>query len=189
MNILPSENAPGMQVGESIEGGCTCSHVRYRLSLRPLIVHGCHCTLCQKQTGAAYAVNALIEENRVKILSGSVRDMRVTTPSGAGQTITRCNRCGVAVWSKYHALPKIGNHVLFIRAGTLNDPARMPPDVHIHTSAKQPHVILSEQTPQFDQFYDPRKAWPPDSIRRYADIITSHDMRSETTAVRLGGCV
>ncbi|WP_239058418.1 GFA family protein [Aliiroseovarius sp. PrR006] len=140
---------------------------------KPLIVHGCHCTFCQTQTGAAYAVNALIEEDRVELLSGAVHDHPVKTPSGAGQTISRCPECGVAVWSKYHALQKVGNHVLFIRAGTLDDPSLMPPDVHIYTSSKQAHVLLSDQSPQFDKYYDPVKTWSKESIARYAKILAS----------------
>ena len=143
---------------------------------RPLIVHGCHCTLCQKQTGGAYAVNALIEQDRLEILSGSLSVDRVSTPSGAGQSISRCETCGVAVWSKYHALPRIGNQVLFIRAGTLDDPATMPPDVHIHTSSKQPHVNLPEHAPQFEEFYDPKSVWSPKSIERYSDMVKAHSL-------------
>jgi len=158
---------------EPYAGGCTCDHVRYHMHSKPLIVHGCHCTFCQIQTGAAYAVNALIEADRVELLSGAVRDHQVTTPSGAGQTISRCPECGVAVWSRYHALPKVGNHVLFIRAGTLDDPSLTPPDVHIYTSSKQEHVLLSGPAPQFDAYYDPAKTWSKESLARYAVIIAS----------------
>lgn len=171
-----SEIKTEQQGDTSLEGGCTCGHVRYRLSSRPLIVHGCHCTLCQKQSGGAYAVNALIEEDQVEILSGSLSVCRVATPSGAGQSITRCESCGVAVWSKYHALPKVGNQVLFIRVGTLDDPATMPPDVHIHTSSKQPHVAFADQAPRFEEFYNPKSVWSPESIERYSDMAKAHGL-------------
>lgn len=156
------------------EGGCTCGQVRYRLLADPLIVHGCHCTLCQKQSGAAYAVNALIEEEHVDLISGTIRDNHVATSSGAGQTITRCAECGVAVWSKYHAMPKVGNYILFIRAGTLDLPATAPPDVHIYTTSKQPHVLLSGETPVFEGFYDVRKVWSADSLGRYSRIVSAN---------------
>ncbi len=170
-----NQEAKKAQTGVVAEGKCTCDHVHYRVLSRPLIVHGCHCTLCQKQSGAAYAVNALIEADRVELVSGTVRDVHVTTPSGAGQTITRCAECGVAVWSKYHALPKVGNQVLFIRAGTLEAPEYMPPDVHIHTSSKQPHVVLSQETPAYERFYDLRKTWSAEGLERYARMIASQD--------------
>ena len=70
-------------------------------------------------------------------------------------------------------LPKIGNHVLFIRVGVLDDPTAMPPDVHIHTSAKQPHVTLPGPTSRFDEVYDRRTVWPAESFQRYARVVAS----------------
>ncbi|MDU8912326.1 hypothetical protein RXV88_13715 [Aestuariicoccus sp. MJ-SS9] len=65
--------------------------------------------------------------------------------------------------------------MLFIRAGSLDDPAAMPPDVHVHTAAKQPHVYLSRRIAQFAAFYDPAKVWPVVSRSRYAVVIASHN--------------
>lgn len=158
---------------EGAGGACGCGDVRYRISGAPLIVHGCHCSRCQRQTGAAYAVNALIEEDRVEFLSGSLQSHLLETPTGAGQTIFRCEKCGVALWSKYHALPKVGDHVLFVRAGTLDDPGAMAPDVHIHVSTRQRHVVLPADTRRFDGFYDINRVWSADSRRRVADLISS----------------
>jgi hypothetical protein len=158
---------------DGAHGACGCGDVRYRISTRPLIVHGCHCSLCQRQTGAAYAVNALIEEDRVELLSGSLKSHLLATPTGAGQTIFRCEKCGVALWSKYHALPKVGDHVLFVRVGTLDDPGAMAPDVHIHVSTRQRHVVLPADAQHFDGFYDIRRVWSDDSLQRYADIAGS----------------
>jgi hypothetical protein len=58
------------QQGSAIEGGCTCGAVRYRLKARPLFVHCCHCTWCQRETGSAFAVNAFIEASQVELLNG-----------------------------------------------------------------------------------------------------------------------
>ena len=122
-------NAP---VSMKLEGGCACGAVRYRLESAPLIVHACHCGNCQRQTGAWHAVNALIESSRVTLLSGEVVAKDVETPSGAGQTIMRCSCCQVAVWSNYHSFSQgHGDIVRFIRVGTLDEPWRLPPNVHI----------------------------------------------------------
>ena len=153
------------------EGACTCDSLRYRVRTAPLIVHGCHCRLCQRQTGAAYAVNALIEDVFVDVLAGSLDGYRVATPSGAGQTIYRCSVCQVAVWSKYHAMPKIGERILFLRVGTLADPDRFPPDVHIHATSRQQHVQLPDAAAVFDGFYDFREVWSAGSKRRYAALV------------------
>lgn len=154
-----------------LDGGCTCGHVRYRISPEPLIVHGCHCRRCQNQTGAAYVINALLEDNRVELTSGSVHDVLVETPSGQGQTISRCARCHVAVWSRYHALPRVGGRVLFVRVGTLDDPDALEPDVHIHTATKRRHVQLPEGASVHETFYDVRRVWSPASLGRYAALV------------------
>jgi len=151
----------------SHEGGCACGHVRYRMESDPLIVHCCHCSWCQRENGSAFAVNALIEADRVSILEGNVVDITVPSPSGTGQRIARCPHCQVAVWSYYLVLSGgIGEAVRFIRAGTLDDPGRLPPDVHIYTSSKQAWVELPSGKPAVDEYYDTWKTWSPESLQR-----------------------
>src|SRR6187402_3916327 len=65
------------------EGGCTCRAVRYRLASRPLFVHCCHCTWCQRESGSAFAVTAFIEASQVELLKG--RLTQTTLPSGSGK--------------------------------------------------------------------------------------------------------
>jgi hypothetical protein len=156
---------------EPMDGGCCCARVRYRVHARPLIVHGCHCTLCQRQTGGAYAVNALVEAPSVELISGDVYDVMASTPSGRGQTITRCTHCHVALWSRYHLLPQVGDHVYFVRAGTLDDPSRCPPDVHIHTDSKRDDVALPDGAAAFAAAYPTEQVWPRSSMLRYGQLV------------------
>jgi len=65
-------------MGEALEGGCTCGKVRYRLNSDPMFVHCCHCRWCQRETGAAFALNAL-EEDR-KACMGAGMDDYLTKP-------------------------------------------------------------------------------------------------------------
>lgn len=149
------------------EGGCACGHVRYRMHSNPMIVHCCHCSWCQRQTGSAFAVNALIEADRVEILKGDVVDITVPSPSGKNQRITRCPKCQVAVWSYYLVMfGGIGELVRFIRVGTLDDPSRLPPDVHIFTSSKQPWVTLPPEALAVDEFYVMNEVWSKESFDR-----------------------
>ncbi|MEW9919999.1 GFA family protein [Marimonas sp. MJW-29] len=150
---------------ENCEGGCTCGHVRYRVSSEPMIVHCCHCSWCQRQSGSAFAVNALIEADRVELTSGAVEEITVPSPSKKGQTIARCPNCRVAVWSNYH-MGGLKDRVRFIRVGSLDDPNLMPPDVHIFTSTKQNWVILPPMDKAAEQFYDVNTTWSPDSLER-----------------------
>lgn len=147
------------------EGGCSCGHVRYEVTSDPLIVHCCHCRLCQTQSGSAFAVNALIEADRVKILKGDVEVIDTPSPSGQGQTISRCPKCKVAVWSNYNVM-LLSDYVRFIRVGTLDNPNLTPPDVHIYTSTKQDWVILPPEDQVADEFYDLEETWSDDSKER-----------------------
>jgi len=146
-----------------LEGGCDCRHVRYRMSSSPLFVHCCHCRWCQRETGASFALNAMIEADRVELVAGEVDLVETPSASGKGQSIARCPKCRIALWSHYAGAGKL---VSFIRVGTLDDPDRLPPDIHIFTSSKQPWVVLNEGTPAVPEYYDRKTYWPPDSLAR-----------------------
>jgi hypothetical protein len=147
----------------SLEGGCDCRAVRYRLTSPPLFVHCCHCRWCQRESGAAFALNAMIEADRVVLLAG--QPMTVLTPSnsGKGQKIVRCPTCHLALWSHYAGA---GDAVSFVRVGTLDEPDRLPPDIHIFTASKQPWVVLPPGTPAVPAYYDRSKFWPAESLAR-----------------------
>ncbi len=150
---------------ETIEGGCTCGQVRYQILSKPMIVHCCHCRWCQRQTGTAFALNALIEASRVKLLNGDVEALTLASPSGNGQTIARCPKCRVAVWSNYF-MGGLKERIRFIRVGTLDNPDLLPPDVHIFTSTKQPWVVLPKDDYAVSEFYDYGTTWSKDSLER-----------------------
>ena len=152
-----------MEVGETFEGKCTCGDVRYRMTSRPMFVHCCHCTWCQRETGASFALNALIEADRVELISGSPRVVDTPSNSGKGQKIARCPRCHIALWSNYGGA---GDLVRFIRVGTLLEPGRFPPDIHIFTSTKQPWVVIPPGMTAVPEYYDSKRLWPPESLER-----------------------
>ncbi|MBT9457112.1 MAG: GFA family protein [Burkholderiaceae bacterium] len=147
----------------SLEGGCTCRALRYRLTSRPLFVHCCHCRWCQRESGSAFALNAMIESTRVELLSGTPERVHTPSNSGKGQDIMRCPQCRIAVWSHYAGA---GEAVSFIRVGTLDEPDRLPPDIHIFTMSKQPWVQLNPDTPAVPEYYDRKQFWPEDRLAR-----------------------
>lgn len=147
-----------------IEGGCACKSVRYRLLIAPMFVHCCHCSYCQCETGSAFAVNALIEANRMELLSGEIERIEIPTLSGKGQDFFRCSRCKVAIWSNYAGA---GSAVNFVRVGTLDNPNLCPPDIHIYISTKLDWVVLPTETPAVAEYYRASQYWPADSLARY----------------------
>ena len=153
--------------GFPADGGCTCRAVRYRMTTKPLFVHCCHCTWCQRETGSAFVLNAMIETDRLKILSGAPDVVVTPSASGRGQKILRCPICRVAVWSHYSGA---GAKVAFVRVGTLDDPNVCPPDIHIFTSTKQKWVELADGVPVRKGYYEREKFWPADSLKRRAAL-------------------
>ena len=150
--------------GDSHEGGCACGTVRYRMDGPPLIVHACHCSQCQTLSGGAFALNAVIEADRVSLDAGEPEPAPVTGASGKPQTILRCPECKVALWSHY---PQAGERIAFVRVGTLDYPAEVPPDVHIYTSTKLPWLALPDDARAVPEFYSPGEVWPPESLERW----------------------
>ncbi|MFI4973552.1 MAG: GFA family protein [Caulobacterales bacterium] len=152
----------------TLDGGCACGAVRYRLISAPMFVNCCHCHDCQRQTGSAFVINALIEADRVQTLSGAPEPAPVPTDSGRPHVVWRGPACRTAVWSTYGGREA----VRFVRVGTLDDPAAAPPDAHIFTRSKLPWVRLEGAAPAFEVYYDAEKLWPPESLARRAVALT-----------------
>jgi hypothetical protein len=157
-------------ISSSAEGGCACRFVRYRMTSKPLFVHCCHCTWCQRETGSAFALNAMIEADRVELREGEVEVIHTPSLSGKGQKISRCPKCRVALWSNYAGA---GDALRFVRVGTLDEAGRFPPDIHIFTSSKQPWVVLPEGVPAMPEFYKASEHWPQESLARRAALVAS----------------
>lgn len=149
-------------------GQCTCGDIQYELAQAPLFVHCCHCTWCQRETGSAFAINALIESSQVNVIQGAPEKVETPSNSGIGQNIIRCPSCKTALWSHYASAK---DTISFIRVGTLNNPDACSPDIHIFTSTKQAWVPLGNDVPVMTEYYQRSLYWPESSIIRYRKAI------------------
>ena len=149
-------------MADHLDGGCACGAVRYRLTGAPMFVHCCHCLDCQRQTGSAFVLNALIETDRITLVKGEPQAIAVPTDSGRPHRIFRCPSCQTAVWSEYGGVAKLR----FVRIGTLDEPSALAPDVHIYTRSKQPWVSLPAGVPSFEAYYSSKEVWPAASLER-----------------------
>ncbi len=146
-----------------LTGRCTCGAVTYRLTRPPMFVHACHCSWCQRETGSAFAVNALIETSAVQV-TGALTALTLPTASGKGQVVMRCPTCQVAIYSHYAGS---GDRMAFVRTGTLDDPAACPPDIHIFAASKRPWVVLGDGKPVMEGYYNAREVWPTAAQARF----------------------
>jgi len=146
-----------------LEGRCACGAIRYRLASPPMFVHCCHCLDCQRQTGSAFVLNAIIEGDRIALLTDTAPvPVPVPTDSGRPHDIYRCPTCQTALWSDYGRRP----NYRFVRIGTLTDPTALAPDVHIFVRSKQPWVGLPADARAFAVFYELEQEWPAESLAR-----------------------
>jgi hypothetical protein len=105
----------------------------------------------------------MIEADRVILLQGQPELVNTPSNSGKGQKIWRCPTCRVALWSNYSGA---GDALRFVRVGTLDEPDRLPPYIHIFTSSKQPWVVLPSDVPAVAEYYDRDRYWPAASLER-----------------------
>lgn len=152
----------------TLEGGCGCGAVRYRLSAEPIFVNNCHCRLCQRQTGTGSAVNAFIESAHLEHVSGDLSEHEFTTGSGGTQIVVRCATCGTPVWSYY---PRLGRKAAGVRVGTLDDPSAVRPDAAIFVANKPDWAPLPEGVPQFEAYYSQAELLPPDRVARMQALL------------------
>ena len=146
-----------------LTGGCTCRNVRFEMLTAPLYVHCCHCSWCQRESGTAFALNAMIESDRVRLLAGEVEVVDTPSNSGRGQKIARCPQCRIALWSNYAGA---GESVRFVRVGALDTPDALPPDIHIFTASKQRWVELPADANAVSGYYKASEHWPAESLAR-----------------------
>jgi hypothetical protein len=105
----------------------------------PIFVNCCHCRDCQKITGSAFALNAMIEADRLKLLAG---DDGTSTQGG----VMRCAKCCTLLWAE-HA--QFGAAIKFLRVGTLDAAEEVSPDAHFFVRSKHPWVMIPTDVPAF----------------------------------------
>jgi len=112
----------------------------------------------------------MIEADRVELIGGAPECIDTPSNSGKGQKIWRCPKCHVAVWSNY---ARAGDALKFVRVGTLDEAARVPPNIHIFTATKQHWVVVPPGMPVVDEYYKAADYWPKESLERRAALMAA----------------
>ena len=154
---------------EEFTGHCPCRGISYTLLAAPIIIHCCHCTWCQRESGTAFAVNAIIETSKVQLSTASkgdatIQSISVPSASGKEQQIVRCSRCCVALWGHYAGYKEAA----WVKVGTLERAGEVRPDVHIYTSTKVPWLDLSGgKVPVYAEYYKAAEVWDAEALERW----------------------
>src|SRR5205823_7774621 len=157
----PSASSGSFTMAKKVTGGCACGSIRYQLLDKPMFVHCCHCDDCQRLTGSAFVLNAIIETQAIKLLGDKPVGVPVPRENGP-HDIYRCPKCQTALWSDYGRRPVLR----FVRVGTLDDPSALSPDAHIFIRSKLPWLELPRDVPAFEVYYDMKTLWPQESLAR-----------------------
>jgi hypothetical protein len=145
------------------QGRCSCGAVTYALAAAPLFVHACHCRDCQRHTGSAFVINAMVLSADLQVITGEIAPWPAPAAKGAKHFIHRCAQCQSAVWSSYGGKKTA---MVYLRVATLDRPEELPPSAHIFTRSKLPWVDLPKNVPAYKTWYDREKTWPPESLAR-----------------------
>lgn len=132
---------------DELRGGCQCGAVRY--VARPSVQfrsYACHCTLCQSQTGSAFALHVWLMAGDLQV-TGECIEGKQPKPDGSTLSIFGCPHCLSRIYSVNSSRPQL----ITLRLGTFDDSASFAPDVHIWIRSKQPWVVLPEGAPTLEK--------------------------------------
>lgn len=134
-------------MGSTLNGGCQCGSVRYRIEGDPISLVACHCKECQRQSGSAFGMSLTVRTADFKLV-GDVTIYRRAADSGNHVKCAFCPTCGTRV---YHEPERMNGAALNVRAGTLDDTSALEPIAHAWTRRRQTWFALPDGVTRFDE--------------------------------------
>lgn len=129
---------------DKAHGRCMCGDVQYTLAGEPLLTALCHCRQCQRQTGSAFSIVAMVPEDQFELTG----ETRVFTDKGdSGRPVERhfCGNCGSPILSRIEPMPGM----VLIKAGTLDDCAGLKPTIEVFCQSALPFPPQMQGTQRF----------------------------------------
>jgi hypothetical protein len=128
-------------------GGCLCGAVRYEITGPPVTVYACHCTECQRHSGSAFAMAAVIPKEHFRITIGSPKMFARQTSPTKTMECCFCSKCGTRL---YHVPGGASYPNRNIKPGTLDDPSWLMPTTHFWTRSAQHWVDIPDDATQYE---------------------------------------
>lgn len=126
-----------------LRGSCLCGAVRYEVREAPRTIYVCHCGMCRKASGSAFAANMLVARSGFAVVAG--QSLLKGYPSSPGEQRHFCTQCGSPVYSQSDLRPE----VVSVRCGTLDDDPGIEPSEHIYVDSKAPWFTIRDTARQF----------------------------------------
>lgn len=124
-----------------ITGRCLCGAIRYTIEAAPIVTRTCWCRLCQYLGAGSATVNAAFPSAAMRI-DGTPARYESIADSGNHLVRSFCPTCGTQMFSEARERP----HLIFVRAGTLDDPELARPAQTIWTSAAPSWACIDPAT-------------------------------------------
>jgi hypothetical protein len=129
-----------------ITGGCLCKAVRYQISAEPMVTRTCWCRVCQYIGAGSATVNCGFRSDALTV-SGELREHVMVADSGNVMHRRFCPSCGTHLFTAAEARP----HLVFVRAGTLDDPELARPAATIWTASAPSWACFDERIPKLER--------------------------------------
>ena len=132
------------------KGSCLCGAVQYETSVPLEGIDHCHCSMCRRAHGSAFATYGRVPNERYRVTAGADR-VKVYQSSDAVRR-SFCETCGSSLLFQHAAMPDAS----FVPVGTLDDDPGARPEAHIFVASKAPWYDITDELPQHE-------AYPPDA--------------------------
>jgi hypothetical protein len=129
-----------------VTGGCLCRAIRYEFAAAPIVTRVCWCRVCQFIGAGSGTVNACFPTAALT-LHGSLREYKNVAESGNLMSRRFCPHCGTPLFSEAQSRP----HLVFVRAGTLDDPELAQPASSIWTSQAPSWACINSALPRVER--------------------------------------
>ena len=130
----------------AIRGSCLCGSVSYEITGSFKVMGNCHCSMCRKSNGAAFATWGIIDPNQFRWTSGA--EFVQGYQSSADRQRCFCKKCGSALVSTHSGA------VTEVVVGSIDGDPGMRPVEHIFVGSKAPWYEITDALPQHQE-------WPP----------------------------
>lgn len=130
----------------AINGSCLCGSVEYSLTAPPLQLGNCHCSMCRKAHGSAYATFAKLRRANFRFTAGE--DLIKRYQSSAEIERSFCQQCGAKLTFEWSRAPEF----LWLAAGTLDDDPELRPQYHVFTDSKADWHDINDNLPRHEAY-------------------------------------